>query len=132
MLTDTFTAQAFFKDFLAEPIRALRWTTLRQDSGDPFEFVREAKKAWTIVEEKAGVKSEDGVVAKGKRVIFSDSLDTEKAISLQKGCDELAIAGQSKRHYSGPQLTMSDPSIIWDRHVSHQRFPESIHAGRDV
>lgn len=95
MLTDTFTAQAFFVDFRADPTRALRWGTLRQDSGDPFEFVREAKKAWADVEDKAGVTREDGVVAKGKRVIFSDGLDVEKAVALQKGCDELKIGGES-------------------------------------
>ena len=94
MLTDTFTAQAFFADFASDPTRALRWGTLRQDSGDPFTFLREAKKVWADVEQKAGVRNKDGVVAKGKRVIFSDGLDVEKAVALQKGCDELKIGGE--------------------------------------
>ena len=94
MLTDTFTARAFFVDFVADPTRALRWGVLRQDSGDPFDFVRDAKKAWAEVEKKAGISREDGVVAKGKRVIFSDGLDVKKAIALQKGCDELEIGGK--------------------------------------
>jgi len=93
-LTDTFTAQAFFVDFVSEPSRALRWGSLRQDSGDPFEFVRQAKVVWAEVEDEAGVKREDGVVAKGKRVIFSDGLDLERAIALQKGCDEMRIEGK--------------------------------------
>ncbi|WWD18363.1 nicotinate phosphoribosyltransferase [Kwoniella shandongensis] len=91
MLTDTYTAQAFFVDFISDPTRALRWSVLRQDSGDAFAFVKSAKEAWKQVEEKAGVDN-GGVIAKGKRVIFSDGLDTEKAIELQKGCDELGIA----------------------------------------
>jgi len=94
MLTDTFTAQAFFVDFIADPSRALRWGSLRQDSGDPFTFVKQAKAAWKEVEDKAGVDREDGIVAKGKRIIFSDGLDVDKAIALQKGCDELGIGGK--------------------------------------
>lgn len=97
MLTDTFTAKAFFVDFLADPTRALRWGTLRQDSGDPFHFVREAKNVWAKLEEKAVIKREDGsAVAEGKRVIFSDGLDQEKAVGLQKGCYKLGIGGESR------------------------------------
>lgn len=94
MLTDTFTATAFFADFVTDPTRALRWGTLRQDSGDPYTFVKEAKSKWAEVEKAAGVKREDGKVAAGKRVIFSDGLDIEKAVELQRGCDEIGIAGE--------------------------------------
>ena len=94
MLTDTFTAQAFFVDFIADPTRALRWGSLRQDSGDPFTFVKQAKEAWKQVEDAQGVQREDGVVAKGKRIIFSDGLDVDRAIALQKGCDALGIGGE--------------------------------------
>jgi nicotinate phosphoribosyltransferase len=93
MLTDTFTAQAFFVDFISNPERALRWGSLRQDSGDPFKFVREAKEAYRKVEDAAGVKREDDIVAKGKRIIFSDGLDVDSAVALQKGCDEIGMAG---------------------------------------
>ncbi|OCF62361.1 nicotinate phosphoribosyltransferase [Kwoniella mangroviensis CBS 10435] len=93
MLTDTYTAQAFFADFISNPERALRWSTLRQDSGDPFEFVKSAKEHWKIVEDKAGVvRKNDEEIGKGKRVIFSDGLDVEKSVELQKGCDEIGIA----------------------------------------
>ncbi|ODN80853.1 nicotinate phosphoribosyltransferase [Cryptococcus amylolentus CBS 6039] len=97
MLTDTFTASIFFDEFVSSPERALRWAVLRQDSGDAFEFLRGAKKAWRTVEDEAGVKREKGpdgleVVGKGKRVIFSDGLDVEKAVKLQQGCDEIGIA----------------------------------------
>ncbi|KAL7423219.1 nicotinate phosphoribosyltransferase [Cryptotrichosporon argae] len=91
MLTDTFTARAFFADFIADPTRALRWGGLRQDSGNPFTFARQAKDAWAAVEDAAGVRRDDALVAAGKRVIFSDSLDVDKAIKLQQGCDEVGI-----------------------------------------
>ena len=94
MLTDTFTAQAFFHDFEQNPERALRWGSLRQDSGDPFKFVKDAKEAYRKVEDAAGVERKDGVVAKGKRIIFSDGLDIDTAIALQKGCDEIEMAGE--------------------------------------
>jgi nicotinate phosphoribosyltransferase len=92
MLTDTFTAQMFFKDFTGDPTRALRWGGLRQDSGDAFAFVREAKKAWAQVEAAAGI-NKDGKepVAKGKRVVFSDGLDVKSAIELQQGCDDIGM-----------------------------------------
>lgn len=94
MLTDTFTAQAFFTDFLSDPARALRWGSLRQDSGDPFVFVKQAKEVYRQVEDAAGIEREDGAVAKGKRIIFSDGLNVESAIALQKGCDEIGVAGE--------------------------------------
>lgn len=97
MLTDTYTAHAFFLDFVQDPARAERWTSLRQDSGDPMAFVREAKDSWRRLEEGAGKVGADGKVAQGKRVVFSDSLDVERAIALQQGCDELGIAGQSSQ-----------------------------------
>jgi nicotinate phosphoribosyltransferase len=89
MLTDTFTAKTFFADFTSNPARALRWTTLRQDSGDPYEFAREAKQAWEKVQEKEGHNGPK------VRFIFSDGLDIEKAIQLQKGCDDLGVGGRS-------------------------------------
>ena len=123
MLTDTFTAQAFFTDFQSDIPRALRWTTLRQDSGDPLAFVKLAKQEWEKVEQKAGLSEED----KGKRVkrvIFSDGLDVERAVALQKGCDDLGIGGELPAAlWTQPwvgdddehQLTVD--SGIWYRHI---------------
>ncbi|WWC62434.1 nicotinate phosphoribosyltransferase [Kwoniella dejecticola CBS 10117] len=93
MLTDTYTAQAFFADFTSNPERAMRWPTLRQDSGDPFAFVKLAKENWKIIEDISGIKRDhENEIAKGKRVIFSDGLDIETALALQKGCDEIGMA----------------------------------------
>lgn len=90
MLTDTYTAGVFFADFIADPARALRWNALRQDSGDPYEFVRQAKAAWEAVCAKTGRPATEALA--GKRVVFSDSLDVERAIKLQQGCDEIGLA----------------------------------------
>jgi nicotinate phosphoribosyltransferase len=90
MLTDTFTARAFFDDFTSDPARALRWGALRHDSGDPFEFIKMAKEAWTI--ERGEGK---GKIAEGKMAVFSDSLDVEKALQIQAMCDDLGMAGES-------------------------------------
>jgi nicotinate phosphoribosyltransferase len=95
MLTDTYTAQAFFVDFIADPRRALRWTALRQDSGDPFKFVKEAREAWMTVGKLAGMSEHDGIL-KGRRIVFSDGLDVRKAIDLQKGCDEHGVGGERR------------------------------------
>lgn len=93
MLTDTYTASAFFTDFKSDLPRALRWTTLRQDSGDPFKFVKQAKAVWEEVEQAAGLTAEEKK-ERIKRVIFSDGLDVETALGLQKGCDEIGIGGE--------------------------------------
>jgi nicotinate phosphoribosyltransferase len=93
MLTDTYTAQAFFQDFKSDTARALRWTTLRQDSGDAFAFVKEAKNVWEEVEIQAGL-SEEKRKKRVKRVIFSDGLDVESALRLQQGCDDIGIGGE--------------------------------------
>ncbi|KAL1412964.1 nicotinate phosphoribosyltransferase [Vanrija albida] len=88
MLTDTYTASVFFKDFLSDPARALRWSALRQDSGDPFVFVTEAKAVW---EDVAKLVGSSGDALEGKRIVFSDSLDVKRAIDLQRGCDDIGM-----------------------------------------
>jgi nicotinate phosphoribosyltransferase len=90
MLTDTYTAEIFFSEFCADPQRAARWAALRQDSGDPFTFVRQAKAAWVDVAARLGASPETAL--EGKRVVFSDSLDVERSIALQRGCDEIGLS----------------------------------------
>lgn len=48
-LTDTFSTQPFFDDFVSDPVRARKWKGLRQDSGDPFAFIPIAIEAFTRV-----------------------------------------------------------------------------------
>jgi nicotinate phosphoribosyltransferase len=96
MLTDTFTVRTFFDDFTSNPERALRWGALRHDSGDPFEFIKMAKEAWTTVERKAGIERGEGKgrIGEGKMAVFSDSLDVDKALQIQAMCDEQGMAGE--------------------------------------
>lgn len=41
-LTDTFNSDIFFKEFKADPERARRWKGLRQDSGSPEAYTKDA------------------------------------------------------------------------------------------
>ncbi|KAI0723665.1 nicotinate phosphoribosyltransferase [Fomitopsis betulina] len=80
-LTDTFSTNVFFKDFVAHPDRARRWKGLRQDSGDPFIYAPRAKEVY----ESLGIDSHE------KTIIFSDALSVEKAKKLKAQCDEVGF-----------------------------------------
>ncbi|OBZ72659.1 Nicotinate phosphoribosyltransferase [Grifola frondosa] len=45
-LTDTFSTEAFYKDFLQNKEQAVKWAGLRQDSGDPFIYAPRAKEVY--------------------------------------------------------------------------------------
>ncbi len=72
-LTDTYTTDHFFQCFgrYAED-----WRGLRQDSGDPFLF---ADRAISFYE---GLRLDP----RGKTIVFSDGLDVEKIMALEKHC----------------------------------------------
>lgn len=73
-LSDTFTTEVFFKSF--ETKFAKLYDGIRQDSGDPIEFVDK-----TIAHyEKLGINP------KSKVIIFSDSLNPEKAVKIKDYC----------------------------------------------
>ncbi|KAG7451014.1 nicotinate phosphoribosyltransferase [Guyanagaster necrorhizus] len=80
-LTDTFSTGAFFDSFVKVPDLAGRWTGLRQDSGDPFTFSLRAK----AVYEKMGIDH------RTKTITFSDALDIDKALKLQKQSEEIGF-----------------------------------------
>ncbi|KAF5382124.1 hypothetical protein D9615_004196 [Tricholomella constricta] len=80
-LTDTFSTDAFFKDFTSDPARVHRWTGLRQDSGDPFAFGPRVKVMYESL----------GIDPRQKLLVYSDALDVDKAIRLQKQADELGL-----------------------------------------
>ncbi|EKM52890.1 uncharacterized protein PHACADRAFT_100657 [Phanerochaete carnosa HHB-10118-sp] len=79
-LTDTFSTEAFFRDFTKE--RAERWAGLRQDSGNPFVYAPRAKEKY----EALGVEYKDK-----KTIIYSDSVDVEKALKLQTQTREIGF-----------------------------------------
>ncbi|KAG5651933.1 hypothetical protein H0H81_006915 [Sphagnurus paluster] len=97
-LTDTFSTDAFFKvrafpaselimsliamqDFTSDPERMRRWAGLRQDSGDPFTFGPRVKAMYESM----------GIDPSQKVIVYSDSLNVEKAIRLQKQAEELGL-----------------------------------------
>ncbi|EPQ59135.1 nicotinate phosphoribosyltransferase, partial [Gloeophyllum trabeum ATCC 11539] len=80
-LTDTFSTEAFYKDFVKDPARARRWKALRQDSGDPYVYAPRAKEIYESL----------GIDYKEKMIIFSDSINMEKALGLKKQCNELGF-----------------------------------------
>ena len=69
-LTDTFTSEAFFRDFQFPTARA--YDGVRQDSGDPIEFGEKMIAHYEKV----------GIDARRKFIIFSDGLTIEKAINI--------------------------------------------------
>jgi len=69
-LTDTFGSEVFFRDMT--PAQALDWKGLRQDSGDPFQFGRQAIQFYQRM----------GIDPLTKLIIFSDGLDLDKITAL--------------------------------------------------
>ncbi|KZT29231.1 nicotinate phosphoribosyltransferase, partial [Neolentinus lepideus HHB14362 ss-1] len=80
-LTDTFSTEAFYKDFVKDTARARRWKAIRQDSGDPYVYAPRAKEIYTSL----------GIDYKEKMIVFSDALNMDKALGLKKQCDELGF-----------------------------------------
>lgn len=78
VLSDTFTTKAFLKDFSTHYANIF---TLRQDSGDPFEFIDWVLDHYTSL----------NIPVKGKGILFSDSLDVDKAIKIKAKCNEFGI-----------------------------------------
>ncbi|OMH79536.1 putative nicotinate phosphoribosyltransferase [Zancudomyces culisetae] len=74
-LTDTFGIHAFFTNFNDE--LSSKYNGLRHDSGDPYKFVD------TAIAHYSGMKMDPST----KTIVFSDGLDTDKAISLKKYCE---------------------------------------------
>ncbi|EGN99004.1 hypothetical protein SERLA73DRAFT_108274 [Serpula lacrymans var. lacrymans S7.3] len=80
-LTDTFSTEVFYKEFITDKNRAKRWKGLRQDSGDPFIFVPRAKEVYESL----------GINYREKSIIFSDAVHLDKALALKKQCDDLGF-----------------------------------------
>ncbi|MCE5227842.1 MAG: nicotinate phosphoribosyltransferase [Porphyromonadaceae bacterium] len=74
VLTDTYTTDVFLRNFSKK--HASLFTSLRQDSGDPFEFTDKAIRRY----------EELRVNPKLKYIVYSDSLNVEKAIMIKEYC----------------------------------------------
>ena len=71
-LTDTFTTDAFFRDFDFPLARA--YDGLRHDSGCPFEFTEKALSHYESI----------GIDSRRKTIVYSDGLDFPKMIEIWK------------------------------------------------
>lgn len=74
-LTDTFGTDAFFRDFSPELARV--YDGVRHDSGCPFNFANRVIENY----EKLGIDPTT------KLIVFSDSLDVERALAISKHCN---------------------------------------------
>ncbi|CAE6408711.1 unnamed protein product [Rhizoctonia solani] len=82
-LTDTFSTEAFNLNFMADKARAERWRGLRQDSGDPFEFIAKARATYEQM----------CIDYRKKVIVFSDGLDVELSVKIQKAVDQAGFIG---------------------------------------
>ncbi|TIB05138.1 hypothetical protein E3P96_01389 [Wallemia ichthyophaga] len=77
-LTDTFTTEAFWRELLDHPQKASKWIGIRQDSGDPVKFCKDAN----------AVYQQLGIDTHTKTIVFSDGLDSDLCIKLKQVTDE--------------------------------------------
>jgi nicotinate phosphoribosyltransferase len=80
-LTDTFSTEVFFQDFTKDPVCAEKWSGLRQDSGNPFEFAPAAKAMYESI----------GIDIHTKTIIYSDALILDRVLELKKQCDDVGF-----------------------------------------
>lgn len=78
-LTDTYGSNAFFDDF--DVFYAKLFDGVRHDSGSPFSFADKTVAHYKKLR----------IPPSTKTIIFSDNLNVEKAIEIQKYCDTLGI-----------------------------------------
>ncbi|KAJ2341049.1 nicotinate phosphoribosyltransferase, partial [Coemansia sp. RSA 2618] len=78
-LTDTFGTKAFFANFDHDV--ASKYTGVRHDSGDPFQFIDAVRSHYTRI----------GIDPSLKTVVFSDGLDPERAIRIKEHCDACGL-----------------------------------------
>ena len=74
-LTDTYTTDVFFRNFSMK--LAKLFDSIRQDSGDEYEFI---EKAISFYKSK-------GIDPTTKTIIFSNALDFPKAVEIKKYCE---------------------------------------------
>ncbi|KAF9430654.1 nicotinate phosphoribosyltransferase [Podila epigama] len=102
-LTDTFTTRAFLAAFKGEIARD--WVGVRHDSGDAFEFMERMIQHY---DQDPYIGPE---LRKQKKIVFSDGLNTDLAIRLQKAADEKGIQATFGigTHFTNDCKHVSDP-----------------------
>lgn len=76
VLTDTYTTEIFLRNFSKK--HASLFTSLRHDSGDPMEFVDK------VIERYEELRVNPQI----KYIVFSDSLNVERAIAIKEYCGD--------------------------------------------
>ena len=76
VLTDTYTTEVFLQNFSKK--HAALFTSLRQDSGDALEFIDKVIKRY----------NELRINPQHKYIVFSDSLNVEKAVEIKNYCGD--------------------------------------------
>lgn len=71
-LTDTYTREAFFKEFTEKLAKS--YSGIRQDSGDPITFVDQA----------LGFYNQFNIDPKSKEVVFSDNLTVDRVLEIEE------------------------------------------------
>lgn len=69
------------QEFAEDPARAKKWTGLRQDSGNPFDFAPTAKAMYESI----------GIDIRTKTVLYSDALTLDKVLKLKIQCDDIGV-----------------------------------------
>jgi nicotinate phosphoribosyltransferase len=96
-LTDTFSSKPFFEDLQKNVARARRWRGLRQDSGDPKTFAKQAKEVYDAMGIDAKTSAflvwnlTQCLKAAPETIVFSDGLTPAVALDLQAFCQDLGI-----------------------------------------
>lgn len=92
-LTDTYTTELFLQCFRGELAQA--YGAVRQDSGDPFAFIETMLRFY----------EEQGIDPATKRMIFSDGLDVDQALEIER-----FVAGRTHAAYGiGTHFTNDFP-----------------------
>lgn len=75
VLTDTYTTDVFMQNFSKK--HAMLFTSMRHDSGDPYEFAEKAIKRYQELKINPMLKY----------IVFSDSLNIPKAVQIKEYCE---------------------------------------------
>jgi nicotinate phosphoribosyltransferase len=77
-ITDTYGTPAFFSDF--DSVLSRQFDGIRQDSGIPLEFLGRAVEHY----------KEHRIDPMSKTLVFTDNLNVDRAITIQRACDGIA------------------------------------------
>ena len=112
-----------FQDVTQDVDLAKRWRGLRQDSGDPLQFIIDAKKAYASI----------GIEPKEKVIIFSDSLNMDNCFKIKNASDEAGFICQypSLRPQVCTVYSYILSSGLRCRNIPYERFQKGVLCGEE-